>query len=112
MPTLNNSGSQTATIDTEHVLVSLTTNKSFFGYVDNSNVIAGDRTELRTKVEIKAAAGVIEFVKDIIIGEDIVSGAITKLWYFFPTPSDIKFELTLKQTDGTGRVYDWRVFEV
>jgi len=106
MPTLSSSGSQTATLTTEHTLYNPVTNKWFSGYVDLTNMVSGDTTELRVYVIAKTAGSYI------LYWMSSYSGAQTyPLIYFPPLPSDIGYKLTLKQTVGTGRVYDWRVYE-
>jgi hypothetical protein len=106
MPTLSSSGTQTATINTEHTLYNPTTNKWFSGYIDLTNMASGDTTILTVYVITKTAGSYITYY------QATYSGAQTyPLIYFPPLPSDIGYKLTLKQTVGTGRSYDWRVYE-
>jgi hypothetical protein len=107
MVTLSSSGTQTATINTEHTLYNPTTSKFFTGYVDLTNMATGDITEIRIYVIVKSAGSYIQYYKATYTdnqSDDLV---------YLPTlPSDIGWKLTLKQTTGTGRAYDWRVYEI
>src|SRR5215212_2215756 len=106
MPTLSSNGTQTATVGVEHTLYNPTANKWFSGYVDLTNMASGDTTEIRVSAIIKTAGSYILYYMNSY------SGAQTyPLIYIPPFPSDIGWKLTLKQTAGTGRTYDWRVYE-
>jgi hypothetical protein len=107
MVTLSSSGTQTATINTEHTLYNPTTNKFFTGYVDLTNMASGDTVELRVYVIAKTAGAYILYYV-----QTYTDVQTNKLVYVAPLPSDIGWKLTLKQTAGTGRTYDWRVFEM
>lgn len=107
MPTVSSSGTQTAVIGTEHTLYNPTTNKWFSGYIDLTNMASGDTTEIRTSLIVKTAGAYVIYYLDIY------SGAQTRPLYHIPSlPSDIGFKVTLKQTAGTGRTYDWKIYEV
>jgi hypothetical protein len=106
MPTLSSSGTQTAIIGTEHTLYNPTTNKWFSGYVDLTNMQAADTVELRIYVISKTAGSYILYYMSSYSAVQTYP-----LIYFAPLPSDIGYKLTLKQTAGTGRAYDWRVYE-
>lgn len=106
MPTVSSNGSQTASIGTEHTLYNPTTNKWFSGWIDLTNMASGDITEIRISVIAKTAGSYI------LYWLETKSGAQTNPLLFLPAlPSDIGYKLTLKQTAGTGRVYDWKVYE-
>lgn len=106
MPTLSSSGSQSAVIGTEHTLYNPTTNKWFTAYVDTANMVSGDTTIITVYVLV-ITAGTYR-----IYFQNTYSGAQTfPLVYIAPLPSDVGWKLTLKQTTGTGRTYDWRVYE-
>ena len=106
MVTLSNNGTQTAVISTEHTIFSTTVNRRYEAYIDLANMAGGDTTELRAYAKIKSGGSFRQF--DITT----YSGAQTSpLIYIAPLPSDIEYKITLKQTAGTGRAYDWRVYE-
>lgn len=107
MPTLTTSGTQTATITTEHTLTTQTGNKFYTAYIDLTNMTTGDIVEIRVSVIVKTAGS------HILYYLGTYSGAQSNpLVYIAPLPSDISWRLTLKQTAGTGRTYDYRIYEV
>lgn len=107
MPTLTTNGTQTATIGTEHTLTTQTTNKFFMAYIDLTNMTSTDTVEIRVSLIIKTAGS------HILYYLGTYTGAQSNPLVFVPTlPSDLSWKLTLKQTSGTGRTYDWRVLEV
>ena len=105
-------GTQNANIGTEHTLETNTGEKSFMAYVNLTNLVAGDRVELRVKVKVLTGGALVTVIEDVIWGDDIAGGSMTKLWYSPPVPSLFQFRLTLKQTDGTGRSFEWQVLEI
>jgi hypothetical protein len=107
MPTLTTNGTQTAVIGTEHTLTTQTTNKFFTAYIDLTNMVSGDTVEIRVSLIIKAAGS------HILYYLGTYSGAQTNPLVYIPSlPSDISWKLTLKQTTGTGRNFDYRVYEI
>ena len=106
MVTVSSNGSQTATLTTEHTLYNPTTSKFFSGYVDLTNMTSGDTTEIRVYAIAKTAGSYILYYMASYSGAQT-----TPLVYIPPMPSDIGWKLTLKQTVGTGRSYDWKIFE-
>jgi|SRR6476469_9630921 len=107
MVTLSSSGTQTAVIGTEHTLFSTATSKYFTGYIDLTNVVAGDTVEIRVSVIAKTAGSYILYFLATYSGAQS-----NPLVYLPPLPSDIGYKVTLKQTVGTARTYDWRVYEI
>jgi len=102
-------GSQTAVIDTEHTLKSLTADGLYVLYVDLSNMVDGDRTVIKTKVKIKSAGSEVILFEDLVIGTDIEDGTVPPLYETPATAMTETMSYTLEQTDGTGRAYDWQV---
>jgi hypothetical protein len=103
--TSNQSGSQTATIGTEHTLgTAVTTPGAYVLIVDTNAMADGDVLELRVKTKVK-------------------SGSTSRLAYFItyanqqgepnkntvPVPVDTEVVFTLKQVAGTGRAFDWNI---
>lgn len=107
MPTLTTSGTQTATVTTEHTLTTQTGNKFYTAYVDLTNMVAGDTVEIRVSVIVKAAGSHILYYLGTYNGAQS-----NPLVYIASLPSDVSWKLTLKQTAGTGRNFDYRVYEV
>jgi hypothetical protein len=107
MPAVEASGTQTATLDTEHTLSTITTTKVLVLLVDTANLANGETLELRVKTKI-------------------LSGGTTRLAYLgrfkhaqdstikisAPIPSDQEAVFTLKQIGGTGRQFPWKVMSI
>ena len=108
MPVLTGNGTQTAVINTEHTLSNPTGSKWYSGYIDLTNMASGDNTEIRVYVLVKTAGSYIQYY----LGTYTDSQSPNPLVYIPAFPSDLGYKLTLKQTAGTGRAYDWRVYEV
>jgi hypothetical protein len=108
MPTLTASGTLTAIIGTEHTINNPTGSKWYSAYVDTTNMASGDTTEVRVYLLVKVAGSYIQFYVQTFTN----SQTPNQLVYIPPFPSDLGYKLTLKQTAGTGRNYDWRVYEV
>lgn len=106
MPTLEASGTQSATLDTEHTLsgAAITTNKFFELYVDLGNMALGDKTLIR--VYYKCLTGGTERLFALI---PIDHAPTEKFARSGAIASDISVKFTLEQTDGTGRDYAWKV---
>ena len=108
MATQLQSGSQTATLDTEHTLGSaVVTAGSFVLVVNLGNMVNGDivRFKIYTKVrtgDSEAVAFTAHFAH--------VQGAPNQ--YSIPVASPFSFKATLEQTDGTGRAFPWAIYEI
>jgi hypothetical protein len=110
--TVEASGSQTATVTTEHVLVTIAGPGVYVANVDTGAMAAGDVLELRvkkptlasgtTRVEFYAMFTGAQPTEDVLktsvpIVVDSTAGGCT---------------VTLKQTLGTGRAYPWSVLKL
>jgi len=102
--TLSSSGTQTATINTEHTLATLTTNGTFVLEVDTSAMVSGDVLELRAYGKTLTAGTERTRYTATYVG--VQSDALKDS---LPIPSDISTKFTLKQTAGTGRAFPWKV---
>lgn len=108
--TAQGSGTQAASIGTEHTLLDIATTGVYTWHVDMVNMAAGDIVELRVYqmvltggtrrvayyvvlVDAQPADGLI-YISDEIGNELTDSGAL---------------RYTLKQTSGTGRNFPWKV---
>jgi hypothetical protein len=110
MPTEVTQGTQTAVIGTEHTLGGeQTANRRFEAYIDLTNMVAGDTVEIRAYVKVISAAGTFR-----CIGPDTFTGdqGENELVYVLSVPSKYGWKLTLKQTVGTARTFDWIIYEV
>jgi len=111
--TLQASGTQTATVTTEHDLTTFTGSAVIALEVDMSAMVAGDVVEIRCYG--KTLTGGTERLEsvEVFYGEQLAalgtggSGGDKKI--FGPFMSDISTRFTLKQTFGTGRAFPWKV---
>lgn len=109
-PTAFASGTQTATIGTEHFLANVNVAGTFTMHVDTVNMAAGDVLELRVYQMVLTAgtARPLYFARytdsepadDVIKVSDAVGNELTDA-------QSLRF--SLKQTAGTGRAYPWKV---
>lgn len=103
-------GSQTAVISTEHTLNGTTpetTDGIFQVFVDVANMVAGDILELRIKE--KARTG--DTQRQVLVAT-LAGAQSDPLWV---SPSLILmngWDVTLKQTAGTGRAFPWSIRKV
>ena len=101
------SGTQAATIGTEHTLVTDTANHAYVLVVDTNAMVNGDVLELRIKT--KVLSGSASRLAYIAIYAH-VQAMPNK--YSTPVPANIEIVCTLKQTAGTGRSYDWSLLNI
>ncbi|MDZ5457002.1 hypothetical protein [Azohydromonas lata] len=108
MPTSAASGSQAATINTEHALgAEITAPGTYVLVVNTRNLVAGDTLELRIKTRIKSGAA-LESAYTVSFSN--VQAALNK--YSVPVPSDTGLQCTLKQVAGTPRNFDWNILQL
>lgn len=106
--TSNQSGSQTATIGTEHSLGAAITAAGVYQLVVDTSALAnGDVLELRVKT--KAKAGSTSRVEEIIT---YVNAQTAQNKRSVPYPVDTEIAFTLTQTAGTGRAFDWNILKL
>lgn len=109
MPAVNTSGSQTASIGTEHTLATVTAAKLLQSTVDLTNMVGGstpDILEIRLYGKARSSDG------EALIKCWTFIGVQSELLFFTPpliSPHHYKY--TLKQTQGTGRAYPWAIYE-
>jgi hypothetical protein len=104
------SGTQTATVTTEHTLAALEAAGVYVFEVDTVNMAAGDVLELRIKKMTLTGGTVRVFAMQIYFGvqptDDLIKRSI-------PVSADLtdtdSLVFTLKQTFGTGRNFPWKV---
>jgi hypothetical protein len=106
------SGSQTAVINTEHVLNATTpeTTDGIFQFVVDIDAMAvGDTTELRIKEKCRTGDTQRTILTSVLLNDP---SADSNLWV---SPSYLLmhgWDFTLKQTAGTGRAYPWSIRKV
>ena len=104
---VNTSGSQTATIGTEHTLATITTAGIWILVVDIAAMAAGDIVELRVYGKARSTD-----TERLLFGPEsygpIVPGQL--LVYSVPVVSPHSSRFSLKQTNGTGRAFPWAIY--
>lgn len=100
-------GTQSATISTEHTLSTQTTAGVYVLVVDCNAMVAGDVVELRLKT--KYASGGTERQARIWTLANVQEDAN---WYSDPIAIDASIKATLKQTAGTGRSFPWNLLRI
>lgn len=101
---VESSGTQAATVTTEHQLAAPTSNKTRVLRVDLGAMAAGDTVEIRIKTAVLAAGTVREqqnWTYANVVGSPIFES--------IPISSNQGATFTLKQTTGTSRSYPWAV---
>ena len=105
--TQESSGSQTATVNTEHTLATITTNKTFVAYVDCNALAAGEYVELKVKRDARSADATRTLHTRIVSWLEAAMTPIIKL------PADSggggEYVVTLRQLNGTGRAFPWAI---
>lgn len=104
------SGTQTAVIGTEHTLLDVSVAGTFTFHVDTINLAAGDVVELRIyqMVLTGGTRRVAYFVRyfDVQPTDDMVKLSV-------PISNELTdsgaLRFTLKQTNGTGHAFPWKV---
>lgn len=105
----NQSGSQTATISTEHTLGSAITAAGVYVLVVDTNaMVNGDALELRIYTICKASGT----ERLAYSSPTFVNVQADLIKYSVPVPIDVSFKATLKQTAGTGRAFPWNILSM
>lgn len=107
-PRLKVEGSGTlAASGSEQTIKEITRMGKAQGYIDFTNMASGDTTVIRTYVKIKSGGSYI------LQGQRVLLNAQSpaKLMHIFEFPTtNYGFKITLEQTGGTNRNYDWMIF--
>jgi hypothetical protein len=101
--TPDSTGSQTATISTEHILASPTTVATYVLAVDTINLTLGDLVELRV-YDMVDGVNFRQVWKAAYQHAQINNGKVSP-----PLAVTTQAKFTLKQTAGTGRAFPWSV---
>ena len=101
------SGTQTATLDTEHTLDTETTAGVYVLVVDMNNLVDGDVVILKMKTKNKTGS------TSRLAYQATYANAQTEINKYSPAiPVDTEIICTLEQTDGTGRDFDWNLLKM
>ncbi len=108
--TADSSGSQTATLDTEHTLATISSEGVYQLYADLNAMVGSTSPDITIiRVYGKARTSDTERLLDIFTFAG-VQGRPLFCSPIYATPHHLKF--TLEQTDGTGRAYPWEVRKI
>jgi hypothetical protein len=110
--TADASGTQTATIGTEHTLDDVALAGTYTFHVDTSNMAAGDAVELRIyQIVLTGGTRQVAYMQrylDAQPTDDIIKVSV-------PISNELtdagSLRFSLKQTAGTGRAYPWKVLK-
>ena len=108
MPSIKTSGTQTATISTEHTLATVTDPGNYQLKADLKNLTGSDVVELRVYSKV-LAAGTEGLEHRATYGPGAQSAPIVAS---LPMDSPHHLRATLKQIAGTGRSFDWAIYEL
>lgn len=102
---IKDSGSQTAVISTEHTLATITDAGVYQLYVDTSNMQSGDDLVLRVYGKNTSGDAEVLIYQGLFSDEQetplLVSPIVISPHYF---------KVTLEQTGGTGRDFNWSIY--
>ena len=101
------SGTQTATITTEHTLATQTDGKTYVLGVDLGALANGDIVELCCKTKM-LSGGTSRIAYKATFAHAVSEPNI----YSVPIPAVHEVVFTLKQTAGTGRAFPWSVISL
>lgn len=110
--TAQGTGTQVAVIGTEHTLLDIAVAGTFTFHVDSNAMAAGDVTELRW-YQIVLTGGTRRVVyfqsySDVQVADDQIKVSV-------PISNELgdagALRFTLKQTQGTGRSFPWKVLK-
>lgn len=105
---VTDSGSQTATVSTEHSLYDNAAAGTFQLAVDTNNLASTEVVELRVYTKVINTSGTYRQVAVVSIQAGDPSAAALSPPIL--CPNGVKF--TLKQLSGTGRSFDWAVWSI
>jgi len=106
------SGTQTATIGTEHVLRDETASegKVLDALIDIGNLAAGDALEIRVLTKVLTGGTIRRaYYQNFVNAWDVEAQGKSPVIYVPAMTATTEWKLTLKQTVGTGRNFDWKV---
>ena len=101
------SGTITATVGTEHTLATNNTGGTFIFVVNTSNMSYGDEVILRIKTKTIATSTTTLAYSAVYAH---IQGEPVK--YSPPVPSLDEITVTLEQTAGTGRSFEWNLLKI
>jgi hypothetical protein len=106
---VNTSGSQAATLTTEHDLATVTTAGVYVLAVD-CNAMTNGTTPDVLELTIYGKARSSDSVRRVAVYTLIGQQSVGVLFLTVPYISPHFFKVTLKQTTGTGRTFPWAIY--
>lgn len=106
--TVTASGTQAATVTTEHTLTTLSAGKTYTLHVDANAMLhgAGTADELELRIKANVLSGGTERV---VYMATFVGAQDIPIKISLPVPVPQTATVTLKQTAGTGRSFPWAI---
>lgn len=98
------SGTQTATVTTEHTLATVTSGKTVVLVVDTANMANGDILTLKAKLKTLTGS-----TARIVYAATFAHVQADPVKISLPVPAVHSVAFTLTQTNGTSRDFDWSV---
>ena len=91
---------------TEQIVREATTLTKLHAYIDLTNMAAGDTTVVRQFMKIKAAGAYVKYAE-----ETYTDAQSIPLLHVIMKPAKYGLKITLQQTAGTNRAYDWQTLK-
>lgn len=107
MASVQDSGSQTATLTTEHTLSTVTAAGAFCLAVDVANLALGETLTLRIYGKARST-DTERLLKEMSIAHAQLEDLVISPVYVSPH----HFKATLEQNGGTGRAFPWAIYAV
>ena len=104
MATSKSSGTQSATVTTEHTLLDTSDAGTYVLYVDTNAMVAGDELELRVYLKVTSGGT----TREMVIG-NYAHAQAQAVKASIPVASVNNCKFTLTQSAGTSRSFPWEV---
>ena len=102
-------GTVTLTLNVETTLADLTNPKTYVGYVDLTNMQAGDITALQIYIKVLTGGSLRSlYYQQFFDAQTAGNIAVVTL----PVASLYEWKFTIQQTAGTARSYDWQAISL
>lgn len=106
MATLEASGTQAATVGTEHTLTTLAVSKALQAVIDISALAAGEHVRIKAKTKTLAGGVTNTALGGVYSWREALINPIVIIEPFL---SDQEYVVTLTQLDGAGKSFPWKV---
>lgn len=104
MPSSKASGSQTATLDTEHALSTIVDAGTYVLLVDMANLADGETLQLKAKIKVQST-GTTRLAYHGVYRHGQSEPVVLSI----PVPSVNECVFSLEQNGGTGRAFPWEI---